>query len=177
VPFAQVFQERAGLKLGDDVMLQLLSSDLEALNLLIGGRAHAALLPRPYGFVAEERGFHRMTDWPDVVDDPLPITIETTAVLANEKEKEFAAFLEAHGIGIEYIKTNRTEAMRVLVAKFGHSPGLAGKTCDDYIICTDERLTVDFKQFERLLSQVAPGKAGEARKIASEWIMTGALRG
>ena len=177
VPFAQVFEERAGLKLDGDVTLHLLSSDLDALNLLIGGQAQAALLPRPYGFMAEERGFERINQWPAVVDDPLPITLETPQALTKEKEREFAAFLTAHREGIRYVKANRHEAMRVLSARFGLPPGLVRKTCDDYLVCMDESLTVDFKQFERLLSQVAPEKTSDARQIASEWIVTGALRG
>ena len=177
VPFAQVFEDRAGLKLGSEVTLQLLSSDLEALNRLLGGQAHAALLPRPYGFMAEERGFERINQWPAVVDDPLPITLETTQALAKGKRREFAAFLASHREGIRYMKANRNEAMRVLSARFGLPPGLVRKTCEDYLVCMDESLAVDFKQFERLLSQVAPDKAGEARRIASEWIMPGALRG
>jgi len=40
----------------------------------------------------------------------------------------------------------------------------------------DERLTVDFKQLEKLLSQVAPNTPGGARQVASEWIVPGALR-
>ena len=177
VPFAQVFEERAGLKLDGDVTLHLLSSDLDALNLLIGGQAQAALLPRPYGFMAEERGFERINQWPAVVDDPLPITLETPQALTKEKEREFAAFLTAHREGIRYVKANRHEAMRVLSTRFGLPPGLVRKTCDDYLVCMDESLTVDFKQFERLLSQVAPEKTSDARQIASEWIVTGALRG
>jgi ABC-type nitrate/sulfonate/bicarbonate transport system substrate-binding protein len=177
VPFAQVFEDRAGLKLGSEVTLQLLSSDLEALNRLLGGQAHAALLPRPYGFMAEERGFERIDQWPAVVDDPLPITLETTRALAREKKREFVAFLAAHREGIRYMKANRHEAMRVLSARFGLPPGLVRKSCDDYLVCMDESLMVDFKQFERLLSQVAPENASDARSIASEWIVTGALRG
>lgn len=177
VPLAQVFEERAGLKLDGDVTLQLVGSDLDALNLLISGHAHAALLPRPYGFMAEERGFERINQWPAVVDDPLPITLETTRALARGKKRDFDAFLAAHREGIRYVKANRHEAMRVLSARFGLPPGLVRKTCDDYLVCMDESLAVDFKQFERLLSQVAPHKAGDARRIAAEWIMPGALRG
>ena len=52
---------------------------------------------------------------------------------------------------------------------------LANKTCNDYIVCMDESLKVDFKHFARLLTQVAPEKAFDARKVASEWIATGAV--
>jgi hypothetical protein len=37
-------------------------------------------------------------------------------------------------------------------------------------------LTVDFKQVEKLLSQVAPDTPGGARQVASEWIMPGSLK-
>jgi len=177
VPFAGVFEDRAGLKLGSEVTLQLLSSDLDALNRLISGNTRAALLPRPYAFMAEERGFERINQWPAVVDDPLPITLETTQELAEGKKREFAAFLAAHREGIQYMKANRNEAMRVLSVRFGLPPGLVRKTCEDYLVCMDESLSVDFKQFERLLFQVAPEKTGAARQIACQWIAPGALRG
>ena len=177
VPFEKVFQEHAGLKLGDNVILKLPKSDQETFHFLIGGRVGAALLPRPYGFMAEEKGFKRITAWPAVVDDPLPITIETTAALAKERRDEFRTFIEAHREGVRYIKANRNEAIKLLAGRFGHSPALAARTVEEYLVCMDESLAVDYKQFERLLSQVAPEKASDARQIASDWIMPGALRG
>ena len=39
----------------------------------------------------------------------------------------------------------------------------------------DERLKVDFKQLEKLLSQVAPDTPGGATQVAAEWIVSGAL--
>jgi ABC-type nitrate/sulfonate/bicarbonate transport system substrate-binding protein len=177
VPFARVFQEYAGLKLGGEVTLNLPKSDQETFHLLIGGEVDAALLPRPYGFMAEEKGFKRIAAWPAVVDDPLPITIETSAALAKERRNEFRTFIEAHREGVRLIKANRNEALRILAAKFNHPPTLAAKTVDDYLVCLDEQLTVDFKQFERLLSQVALEKTTDARQIASEWISPGALTG
>jgi hypothetical protein len=158
-------------------MLELPNSDQEAFQLLVSGKVSAALLPRPYGFWAEERGFKRITDWPDVVDDPLPISIETTATLLRERGKDFSTFLQAHREGIRFMKTHRGETIRVLQEKFGHSPSFAGKTFDDYLICVDEELTVDFKHLEKLLSQVAPETQGGARQVASEWIVPGGLKG
>lgn len=177
VPFENIFRERAGLELGGDVALQLPASDQEAFIALVNGKVQAALVPRPYGFMAEQRGFHRLRAWPDAVDDPLPISIETTAALAREREKDFRVFIEAHRAGIRRIKADRNEAGRILAAHFNHPATLAAKTFDDYLVCLDEQMTVDFKRFERLLSQVAPNKAGAARRIASEWIVAGALRG
>ena len=177
VPFEKVFQEQAGLKLGGDVTLKLPKSDQETFHLLIGGHVDAALLPRPYGFMAEEKGFKRIAAWPAVVDDPLPITIETTAALAKERRDEFRTFIEAHREGVRYIKANRNEAIKLLAGRFGHSPSLTAKTAEEYLVCMDESLTVDFKQFERLLSQVAPETGSDARQIASDWIMPGSLRG
>ncbi len=175
-PLAQTFRERARLLLGQDLTLQLPSSDQEAFNLLIGEKVQAALLPRPFGFWAEDRGFKRITDWPDIVDDPLPITIETTTKILRKREKDFTTFLRAHQEGIRYLKSNRAETIKLLGAKFGHSPSFAGKTFDEYLVCLDERLTVDFKHLEKLLSQVAPDVPGGARQVASEWIVPGALR-
>jgi ABC-type nitrate/sulfonate/bicarbonate transport system substrate-binding protein len=175
-PIAETFRERARLSLDEDLNFQLSKSDLEAFNRLVSGKVQAALLPRPYGFWAEERGFKRISDWPDVVDDPLPISIETTATLLQKRGKDFSIFLQAHREGIRYLKAHRAETLRMLQEKFGDSPTFAGKTFDDYLIFMDEELTVDFKQLEKLLSQVAPDTPGGARQVASEWIMPGSLK-
>ncbi|MGH7854402.1 MAG: ABC transporter substrate-binding protein [Candidatus Binatia bacterium] len=175
-PIADTFYDRAQLRVGTEVTLQLPNGDQDAFDLLIGGKAQAAILPRPFGFIAEEKGFKRIDEWPDVVDDPLPITIETTAKLYGEREKDLKMFLTAHSEGIRHFKSNRADAMRILTKQFGHSRILAEKTFDDYVICMDESLKVDFKQFEKLLSQVAPGASDNARQVASEWIAPGALK-
>jgi ABC-type nitrate/sulfonate/bicarbonate transport system substrate-binding protein len=174
-PLAQIFQERTGLHLGQDLMLELLGSDQEAFNLLISEKVQAALLPRPFGFWAAERGFRRIADWPDVVDDPLPITIETTEKLLRERQMDFTRFVEAHRQGIRYLKSNRAQTIKMLGEKFGHSESFAAKTFDEYLVCMDERLKVDFKQLEKLLSQVAPDTPGGATQVAAEWIVSGAL--
>ena len=77
-PISETFYEKARLQVGPDLTLQLPNGDQDAFNLLISGKAQAALLPRPFAFIAEEKGFKRIVDWPGVVDDTLPITIETT---------------------------------------------------------------------------------------------------
>ena len=174
-PIAETFYEQTQLRLGTDLTLQLLGSDQEGFDLLIAGEAHAALLPRPFGFIAEDRGFKRISAWPEVVDDPLPISIETTAKLLDEREKDLTSFLAAHSEGVRYFKSNRAAAIRVLEKNFGHSSSMAERIFDDYIVWMDERLKVDFKQLEKLLSQVAPERAEHARQIASEWVMEGAL--
>jgi len=175
-PLVQTFQERSGLRLGQDLALQLPKGDHDAFNLLIGEKVQAALLPRAFGFWAEDRGFKRITDWPDIVDDPLPITIETTAKLLRERATDVATFRRAHQEGIGYLKSNRAETIKLLCTKFGHASSFAVKTFDEYLVCLNERLTVDFKHLEKLLSQVAPDAPGGARQVASEWIIPGALR-
>ena len=87
-PIREVFRERAELSVGKDLNLQLPNSDLEVFNRLVSGKVQAALLPRPYGFWAEARGFKRITGWPAVVDDPLPISIETTATMLRERRED-----------------------------------------------------------------------------------------
>lgn len=175
-PLTLVFEGR-DLRLGEDVTLRLPDGDQDAFNLLIGGEVEAALLPRPYGFIAEENGFERMTEWPDVADDPLPVAIETTEKIVLDRKKDFIAFLEAHREAIRYLKTHRDETIRMLGDKFGHSLGFAAKTYDEYLIWLGDQLTIDFRQLEKLLAQDAPDRPGGARKLASEWVVPGALRG
>jgi ABC-type nitrate/sulfonate/bicarbonate transport system substrate-binding protein len=175
-PIAEIFNERAQLRLGTDLSLQFAGSDQEAFDLLSGGNADAALLPRPFAFIAEERGFKRASEWPDAVDDPLPISIETTAKLLAEREEDLTSFLAAHREGVRYFKSNRAAAIGVLQKKFNQSQSMAERIFDDYVIWMDEDLKIDFKQFEKLLSQVAPDRAEHARQIATEWIMPGAVK-
>jgi ABC-type nitrate/sulfonate/bicarbonate transport system substrate-binding protein len=176
-PIAETFRKLAQLDVGKNLTLRLPQGDQDAFNLLIDGKVDGAFLPRPFGFIAEGRGFNRITEWPEVVDDPLPITIETTEKLWRERADDFKMFLPAHQEGIRFFKNHRDDAIRILTKRFGHSESLAKKTCNDYIVCMDERLTVDFKQFERLLSQVAPETPGGARQVAAEWIVPADLRG
>jgi ABC-type nitrate/sulfonate/bicarbonate transport system substrate-binding protein len=175
-PIAETFQKLARLQVGRDLTLKLPSSDQEAYGLLIDGKVHAALVPRAFGFWAEDRGFKRITSWPEIVDDPLPITIETTERLWRERGKDFDTFLTAHREGIRHLKANRDAAIRILGERFGHEPGFAARTFDDYLICLDESLKVDFKQMQLLLFQVAPDTPGGAKQVAAEWIVPGAVK-
>jgi ABC-type nitrate/sulfonate/bicarbonate transport system substrate-binding protein len=174
-PLRQVFDQKAGLRLGEDMTLNFCAGDQDAFDLLIAGEVQAALLPRQYGFLAEEKGFKRMNDWPDVVDDPLPVAIETTEQIFRDRHKELAAFIAAHREAIRHLKANRDQTVRMLGDKFGHSPSLAGKTFDEYLLLLDDRLTIDLKHLENLLTQVAPNFPGGARKLAAEWIIPGAM--
>ncbi len=176
VPLGSVFEQLGGLTLGDDFQLNLVASDQEAFHMLLDRKAAAAIVPRPYGFVAEDKGFHRMRDWSDVVDDPLPITIETTQKLCAERENDFQAFLAAHREGILYAKAHREQVVQLLLDKFGHYRSLAERTFDDYIGYMDESLTVDSKQLTKLLAQVALNSTANARQVAAHWLMAGALR-
>ncbi|MSP37001.1 MAG: ABC transporter substrate-binding protein [Deltaproteobacteria bacterium] len=175
VPLGWQFQQLGGLALGHDFQLKLVPSDQEAFHTLLDKKAAAAIVPRPYGFVAEDKGFHRMVEWNDLVDDPLPITIETTQKLFGEREKDFRAFLAAHSEGIVHAKANREKAVQLLIDKFGHYRSLAERTFDDYLCYMDESLTVDVKQLSKLLAQVALQSVQNAREVAAEWLMAGAL--
>jgi ABC-type nitrate/sulfonate/bicarbonate transport system substrate-binding protein len=176
-PLGQVFREQGRLELGEDIVVKMPEGDQDAFNLLINGEVQAALLPRQFGFVAEGKGFERMSGWPEVVDDPLPVTMETTEKTFREREKDFATFLEAHSEGIRYLKRHRAETIRMLGSHFGLSSDIAAKTFDDYLIWLDDRLTIDLKQLEKLLAHLAPSYSGGARRLANEWIVPSALRG
>ena len=173
---AEAFKIAGELELGVDVTVCELETDQGAYLKLIEGAVAAALLPRPYGFLAEEKGCKRISDWPDVVDDPLPITIETTARLLERRERDLTTFLNAHREGVAYFKTHREEGIRLLQDGFGHSAFIAAKTFEDYVGYMNETLLVDMKQFEKLLGQVAAELAGGARAIAAQWIIPQALR-
>jgi ABC-type nitrate/sulfonate/bicarbonate transport system substrate-binding protein len=171
-PLRQALEQKSG----GDITLSFTAGDQDAFALLIGGEVQAALLPRQYGFVAEEKGLRRINDWPDLVDDPLPVAIETTEKILRDRSGELTAFISAHAESVRHLKANREQTVRMLGDKFGHSPSLAGKTFDEYLLLLDDRLTIDLKHLENLLAQVAPGYPGGARRLAAEWIIPEALR-
>jgi ABC-type nitrate/sulfonate/bicarbonate transport system substrate-binding protein len=174
-PLDSTVEQLAGLKVGHDITLQLTGSDEQAFNLAANRVVAAAIVPRPFGFWAEEKGFRRISEWPAVVDDPLPITIETTDRLLREHAGAFAKFLEAHRESIRYLKSHRDDALKMLAAKFGHSPSFAAKTFHEYFPCLDEGLKVDLKKLEQLVAQVNPESAVDVRTIADEWVVKGAV--
>jgi hypothetical protein len=133
-------------------------------------------VPRLYGFVLEDKGFHRLAGWNEAVDDPLPITIETTQKLLSEREKDFMAFLAAHREGIIHAKGSREKVVQLLISKFGHHGSLAEKTFDDYIGYMDESLKIDHHQMVRLLAQLAGDKAADAKQIVSDWAIPSAVK-
>ena len=177
VPFDELFQQLAGLTVGADVKLQFVAADQDAFRALLDKKVQAALVPRPYGFIAEEKGFHQLEKWPGAVDDPLPISIETTDVLWRERKDDLTAFIAAHREGVRHALAHPDKVIDLLTVKFGHSRELARRTFDDYMGYMDESLLVDMRHLKKLLGQVAPDIAGGASKIAEEWIVPGAMKG
>jgi len=176
VPLGWQFQQLAGLTQGADFQIKLVASDQEAFHSLLDKKAAAAIVPRPYGFVLEDKGFHRLLDWNDLVDDPLPITIETTQKLLSEREKDFRTFLTAHREGIVHAKANREKIVQLLIEKFGHYRSLAERTFDEYLGYMNESLQIDMLHMGKLVAQVSTDKAADARQIASEWAIAGAVK-
>jgi ABC-type nitrate/sulfonate/bicarbonate transport system substrate-binding protein len=176
VSFRSVFEQLGGISLESDFQLKLVGSDQDAFHMLLDKKAAAAIVPRPYGFFAEDKNFHRLRDWPDIVDDPLPITIETTQKLFTEREKDFAAFLGAHREGIIFAKANREKVVRLLIDKFTRERSLAEKTFDDYFGYMDESLQIDLSHMGKLVAQVVRDRSANTRQIATEWAVPGALK-
>src|SRR5438093_6530457 len=66
-PIAETFRKLAQLDVGNNLTLQLPQGDQDAFNLLIASKVDGAFLQRPFGFIAEERGFDRIAERPEVV--------------------------------------------------------------------------------------------------------------
>ncbi len=175
-PLAAMLLDRGQLDLGADLGLDAVDTDQHALDRLAAGTASAALLPRPFDFVARERGFLPVPDSPEVAADPLPITIETTEPALQEKGDAMAAFLAAHREGIRYLKGHRGETLGMLERVFGYAADLAGVLYDDYLVLLDERLTVDLPQVEMLVRMTAPDAGVSVSELASRWLAPGAVR-
>lgn len=175
-PLKETLTQRAGLAIGVDVELVLLPGDQHAYEALVGGVCAAALVPRPFSFLCEEKGFRRLEGWPDVVDDPLPITIEVLEQSLRAREPAMIAFIEGHREAVRYLKAQRAAAVRILEATFGYGQSLAARVYDDYLIWLDDRLTVDPAEVAKLMQQITPPVTKNAAEIASRWIASWALR-
>ena len=171
-PLVEGLKQWGNLTVGEDIILQLPATDKEALDMLYRGEVYAALLPQPHAIIAEEKGFRRMIDWPDFVDDPLPLVLETTARQFSERPDVFRVFLEAYREGITYLKKNRDEAIKMLRNTFAQSPFVAAKAFDDYLPCLNGSLTVNKQCLEKLLEDIAPGRRGGASLLAATWIVS-----
>ena len=69
------------------------------------------------------------------MDDPLPITVETTAALLKGGEANSVPSLKPIAKA-SVIKANGM-TLRILAGKFGHSPALAARTVEEYLVCMD----------------------------------------
>lgn len=176
-PLAETLFDRGRLAPGRDVSIEPVDSDQHALDRLSEGVAGAALLPRPFDFVALQRGFAPVPGWPEVAADPLPITIETTASLLTERGEAMAAFLTAHREGVRCLKGRRSETLAMLRRVFGYTPVLAAALYDDYLLTLDERLTVDLSQVDQLVRLTAPSARVTAPELASGWLAPWAVGG
>ncbi len=173
-PLAETFRSLGGLELGADLGLDTVATDQHALDRLTEGSAGAALLPRPFDFVARERGFLPLAGWPVVADDPMPITVETMAARLSEKRDAITAFLAAHREAIRYLQGHRNETLAMLDRVFGYAPDLAAVLYDEYLVLLDPRLTVDLPRVERLVRLTAPNAGVGVSDLASRWLAPGA---
>lgn len=176
-PLAETLLDRGRLAAGGDVSIEPVDTDQHALDRLSEGAAGAALLPRPFDFVALERGFAPVPDWPEVAADPLPITIETTASLLAERGEAMSAFLTAHREGIRCLKERRSETLAMLRRVFGYAPALAATLYDDYLTTLDEGLAIDPSQVEKLVRLTAPDARVTVPELASRWLAPWAAGG
>lgn len=176
-PLAETLLDRGRLAAGRDVSIEPVDTDQHALDRLSEGAAGAALLPRPFDFVARERGFAPVPDWPEVAADPLPITIETTASLLAERGDAMSAFVTAHREAIRCLKERRSEALAMLRRVFGYAPALAATLYDDYLTTLDEGLAVDLSQVEKLVRLTAPDARVAVPELASRWLAPRAAGG
>lgn len=173
-PLAETFRSLGRLELGSDLGLDTVDTDQHALDRLTEGSAGAALLPRPFDFVARERGFLPLAGWPVVADDPMPITVEAMAGRLSEKDGIVAAFLAAHREAIRFLHEHRSVTLSMLGRVFGYAPDLAAVLYDEYLVLLDSRLTVDLPQVEKLVRLTAPDTGGGVSELASRWLAPGA---
>ncbi len=173
-PLAGTLLDQAGIELGADVRLEPVDTDQHALDRLTAGSAGAALLPRPFDFVARERGFLPVSDWPEVAGDPLPISIETMASTLRAKGNALRMFLVSHREALRYLQSHRGETLAMLERVFGYAPDLAAALYDGYLVLLDPRLTVDLPQVDRLLRLTAPDAGVGVADLASRWLAPGA---
>jgi NitT/TauT family transport system substrate-binding protein len=123
---------QAGMELEKDVQAFQVSGSGQRLQALLSGKLDAAIVPPPFNFEAESKGFVRLMAAADVFETSvsgLALHVDTLKDKPAQVKKMLRALLKAQN----FIRSNKTESVRVIADWLKLEPGIALASYEIYV--------------------------------------------
>ncbi len=123
---------QAGLELEKDVQAFQVSGSGQRLQALLSGKLDAAIVPPPFNFEAESKGFIRLMAAADVFETSvsgLALHVDTLRDKPAQVKRMLRALLKAQN----FIRGNKPESVRVIADWLKLEPGIAQSSYDIYV--------------------------------------------
>jgi ABC-type nitrate/sulfonate/bicarbonate transport system substrate-binding protein len=123
---------QAGMELEKDVQAFQVSGSGQRLQALLAGKMDAAVVPPPFNFEAESKGFVRLMAAADVFETSvsgLALHVDTLRDKPAQVKKMLRALLKAQ----TFIKNNKAESVRVIADWLKLEPKIAQASYDIYV--------------------------------------------
>ena len=123
---------QAGLELEKDVQAFQVSGSGQRLQALLSGKLDAAIVPPPFNFEAESKGFVRLMAAADVFETSvsgLALHVDTLRDKPAQVKRMLRALLKAQN----FIRSNKPESVRVIANWLKLEPGIAQSSYDIYV--------------------------------------------
>jgi NitT/TauT family transport system substrate-binding protein len=123
---------QAGLELEKDVQAFQVSGSGQRLQALLSGKLDAAIVPPPFNFEAESKGFVRLMAAADVFETSvsgLALHVDTLRDKPAQVKRMLRALLKAQN----FIRSNKPETVRVIANWLKLEPGIAQSSYDIYV--------------------------------------------
>lgn len=123
---------QAGMDLEKDVQAFQVSGSGQRLQALLSGKLDAAIVPPPFNFEAESKGFVRLMAAADVFETSVS-GLALHADTLKEKPAQVKRMLRALLKAQNFIRSNKTESVRVIADWLKLDPGIAQSSYDIYV--------------------------------------------
>jgi NitT/TauT family transport system substrate-binding protein len=123
---------QAGMELEKDVRAFQVSGSGQRLQALLSGKLDAAIVPPPFNFEAESKGFVRLMAAADVFETSvsgLALHVDTLKEKPAQVRKMLRAVLKAQN----FIKSNKSDSVRAIADWLKLEPGIAQASYDIYV--------------------------------------------
>ena len=123
---------QAGLELEKDVQAFQVSGSGQRLQALLSGKLDAAIVPPPFNFEAESKGFVRLMATADVFETSvsgLALHVDTLRDKPDQVKRMLRALLKAQN----FIRSNKPGSVRVIADWLKLEPGIAQSSYDIYV--------------------------------------------
>ena len=123
---------QAGLELEKDVQAFQVSGSGQRLQALLSGKLDAAIVPPPFNFEAENKGFVRLMAAADVFETSvsgLALHVDTLRDKPAQVKRMLRALLKAQ----DFIRSNKPESVRVMADWLQLEPRIAQSSYDIYV--------------------------------------------